>query len=143
MLLHINPVVKILHLSSISVHEAGVASTSRGLVGDTVFAVLPNVVPWHTFAATVAFQAVRFVLAPYFLINFLSERTEPDCADWNTGFPRQTMASPDVQEFPDGTDTMWLGVVYFRVARPREGDIVGFGTSQVSTYSVAVRPNDR
>lgn len=55
----LHQVVKMLNLSSVTVHDAGVASTSRGLVGDTVFAVLPNVVPWHTFAATVACQAVR------------------------------------------------------------------------------------
>ena len=41
------------------VNESGVASTSRGLVGDTVFAVLPNVKPIHTFIITIAFQAVR------------------------------------------------------------------------------------
>jgi hypothetical protein len=37
----------------------GVASTSRGLVGDTVFAVLPNIKPIHCFAITLAFQTVR------------------------------------------------------------------------------------
>lgn len=52
-------VVKVLGLSSVVVLEAGVTSTSRGLVGDTVFAVLPNVAPWHTFTATVLFQAVH------------------------------------------------------------------------------------
>lgn len=34
------------------------ASTSRGLVGDTVFAVLPNIKPIHTFVITIAFQSV-------------------------------------------------------------------------------------
>ncbi|KAL6309706.1 glucosyltransferase [Sparassis latifolia] len=41
-----------------SVNVSGVVSTSRGLVGDTVFAVLPNVKPIHTFAITIAFQAL-------------------------------------------------------------------------------------
>lgn len=44
--------------SNIPVNEAGVASTSRGLVGDTIFAVLPNVKPIHTFIITIAFQLV-------------------------------------------------------------------------------------
>ncbi|KAI9000909.1 glycosyltransferase family 57 protein [Trametes punicea] len=45
-------------LSGINVNVSGVASTSRGLVGDTVFAVLPTVKPIHTFAITVAFQTI-------------------------------------------------------------------------------------
>lgn len=40
------------------INEAGIQSTSRGLVGDTVFAVIPNVKPIHTFIITVAFQLV-------------------------------------------------------------------------------------
>lgn len=40
------------------INESGVASTSRGLVGDTVFAALPNVKPIHTFIITIAFQVV-------------------------------------------------------------------------------------
>ena len=39
-------------------NDTGIASTSRGLVGDTVFAVLPAVEPIHTFAITIAFQCV-------------------------------------------------------------------------------------
>ncbi|KAI0660881.1 glycosyltransferase family 57 protein [Cubamyces menziesii] len=45
-------------LSRLSVNTSGVASTSRGLVGDTVFAVIPAVKPIHTFAITVAFQTI-------------------------------------------------------------------------------------
>ncbi|KAI0722868.1 glycosyltransferase family 57 protein [Earliella scabrosa] len=45
-------------LAGLSINESGVASTSRGLVGDTVFAVLPTVKPIHTFAITVAFQMI-------------------------------------------------------------------------------------
>ncbi|EIN10737.1 glycosyltransferase family 57 protein [Punctularia strigosozonata HHB-11173 SS5] len=44
--------------SNAIVNETGVASTSRGLVGDTVFAVIPNVKPVHTFAITLFFQAI-------------------------------------------------------------------------------------
>ncbi|KAL1944253.1 hypothetical protein VTO73DRAFT_3438 [Trametes versicolor] len=45
-------------LSGLDVNVSGVASTSRGLVGDTIFAVLPTVKPMHTFAITVAFQTI-------------------------------------------------------------------------------------
>jgi len=42
----------------VAINKSGVASTSRGLVGDTIFAILPNVKPIHTFVITVAFQFV-------------------------------------------------------------------------------------
>ncbi|EJD01446.1 glycosyltransferase family 57 protein [Fomitiporia mediterranea MF3/22] len=39
----------------------GVSSASRGLVGDTVFAILPNVKPLHCFIITLAFQSIFMV----------------------------------------------------------------------------------
>ncbi|KAI0375747.1 glycosyltransferase family 57 protein [Pilatotrama ljubarskyi] len=45
-------------LGGLNINESGVTSTSRGLVGDTVFAVLPTVKPIHTFAITVAYQTI-------------------------------------------------------------------------------------
>jgi len=42
----------------LSINESGVASSSRGLVGDTVFAVIPNVQPFHTFAITLSVSMV-------------------------------------------------------------------------------------
>ncbi|PCH41268.1 glycosyltransferase family 57 protein [Wolfiporia cocos MD-104 SS10] len=48
-------------IQSMAVNASGVASTSRGLVGDTVFAVLPNVKPIHTFVITIAFQTIYLV----------------------------------------------------------------------------------
>jgi alpha-1,3-glucosyltransferase len=50
--------------SSLPINDEGVTSTSRGLVGDTVFAVIPNVKPIHTFQITVAFQLVNYCYAP-------------------------------------------------------------------------------
>lgn len=44
---------------------AGVASTSRGLVGDTHFAVLPDVQPGHCFLLTIVVQLVRPTSASY------------------------------------------------------------------------------
>jgi len=46
---------------NIPINVAGVTSTSRGLVGDTVFAVLPNIKPIHTFVITIAFQSVVLI----------------------------------------------------------------------------------
>jgi len=45
----------------ILVNFPGVASTSRGLVGDTVFAVIPNIKPSYTFVITIAFQTIFLV----------------------------------------------------------------------------------
>ncbi|KAI0284964.1 glycosyltransferase family 57 protein [Russula aff. rugulosa BPL654] len=47
--------------ASISIDVSGVSSSSRGLVGDTSFAVLPNVKPMHTFLITIIFQSVFLV----------------------------------------------------------------------------------
>ncbi|KDQ64881.1 glycosyltransferase family 57 protein [Jaapia argillacea MUCL 33604] len=47
--------------ANVALNMSGVASTSRGLVGDTVFAVLPNIKPLHTFVITIAFQLVFLV----------------------------------------------------------------------------------
>jgi alpha-1,3-glucosyltransferase len=44
-----------------SVDASGVSSSSRGLVGDTSFAILPNVKPMHTFLITLIFQSVFLV----------------------------------------------------------------------------------
>ncbi|KAF9058041.1 glucosyltransferase [Panaeolus papilionaceus] len=47
--------------ANIVINDSGVASTSRGLVGDTVFAVLPNIKPIYTFIITIAFQAIWLI----------------------------------------------------------------------------------
>jgi len=47
--------------ASFFIDESGVSSSSRGLVGDTAFAILPNVKPIHTFLVTIVFQSVFLV----------------------------------------------------------------------------------
>ncbi|KAL4241237.1 Alpha-1,3-glucosyltransferase [Abortiporus biennis] len=54
-------VTQITGFDNLAINESGVNSTSRGLVGDTVFAVLPNIKPVHTFAITIAFQMIYLV----------------------------------------------------------------------------------
>ncbi|KIP12677.1 glycosyltransferase family 57 protein [Phlebiopsis gigantea 11061_1 CR5-6] len=51
-------VAHVFSIQSLHVNVSGVASTSRGLVGDTVFAVIPNIKPIHTFIITIAFQLI-------------------------------------------------------------------------------------
>jgi alpha-1,3-glucosyltransferase len=46
----------------VSLNASGIASTSRGLVGDTIFAVLPTIQPIHTFIITLFFQSVRHTI---------------------------------------------------------------------------------
>lgn len=48
---------------TLDVNAPGVASTSRGLVGDTVFAVMPEIKPIHTFMITILFQSVSAYLS--------------------------------------------------------------------------------
>ena len=45
-------------VQSLQISTSGIASTSRGLVGDTNFAIIPNVKPIHTFIITIVFQIV-------------------------------------------------------------------------------------
>ena len=71
-------------------YEPGVASSSRGLVGDTVFAVLPNVVPIHAFALTVLCQVVSSdtqVVEPVRICLLSSVMLDLSC---------QTVENPDV-----------------------------------------------
>ncbi|GJJ07260.1 hypothetical protein Clacol_001460 [Clathrus columnatus] len=57
--------------SNIAVELSGVVSTSRGLVGDTVFAILPNIKPLHIFTITIAFQLV-FLAKLWFVPTYKS-----------------------------------------------------------------------
>ncbi|TFK28845.1 glucosyltransferase [Coprinopsis marcescibilis] len=53
--------VQLTGTTRISVDSAGVSSSSRGLVGDTVFAILPQVKPIHTFIITLLWQAIVLI----------------------------------------------------------------------------------
>ena len=57
--------------ANLPINEAGVASSSRGLVGDTIFAVLPNIKPVHTFLITIVVQSVSSLALPSFLLRLL------------------------------------------------------------------------
>ncbi|KIJ37416.1 glycosyltransferase family 57 protein [Sphaerobolus stellatus SS14] len=57
--------------ASIAVNASGVSSTSRGLVGDTVFAVLPNIKPIQTFLITITCQTA-FLTKLWFVPTYRS-----------------------------------------------------------------------
>ncbi|EKM59372.1 glycosyltransferase family 57 protein [Phanerochaete carnosa HHB-10118-sp] len=52
---------QIFNIQSLQINTPGVSSTSRGLVGDTIFAVIPNVKPVYTFIITIAFQMIFLI----------------------------------------------------------------------------------
>jgi len=57
--------------ANINVNISGVSATSRGLVGDTIFAVLPNIRPIQTFLITLAFQLI-FLTKLWFVPTYRS-----------------------------------------------------------------------
>ena len=88
----------------------GIASSSRGLVGDTSFAVLPDIKPIHTFAITLALQGVRRPLIlpmGHARLNCLVP------AD----LPLQALENTHVQVLPVRFDSLWLRFVHVRLAR--------------------------
>jgi hypothetical protein len=96
-----NPDVKIID-SNIHVNEAGVVSTSRGLVGDTIFAVIPNVKPIHTFIITIAFQLVS--------IPWVAEKSD-SVLDFIAAVADQALESSHLQVLLDRLNIVWLDVI--------------------------------
>lgn len=98
----------------------GVDSASRGLVGDTVFAVLPNIKPIHTFMITIGLQCVRHIMrySKSILINPLDISNE-------------VMDDADVQIVRGLLDIMRIYIIYVWMACPRESCTNGIGTIKV------------
>ena len=88
----------------------GIASSSRGLVGDTSFAVLPDIKPMHTFAITLALQSVR-----------RSSKLPMGHVKLNCFFPAdlplQALENTHVQVLPVRFDPLWLRFIHVRLAR--------------------------
>jgi len=97
----------------IPVNDSGIVSTSRGLVGDTIFAVIPNVKPIHTFIVTLVFQSVRADRERIMLWSMLKTLLI-DCFD-------KTLEELNIQVFLDCADIVWLHFVLVWLACPREG----------------------
>ena len=94
--------------NDINVYEPGVSSSSRGLVGDTVFAVLPNIVPVHAFALTALCQVVS------------SKHSE--AASGSDLYPIfldlscQAVENSDVQKLLVGFDALRMGLIHVWMA---------------------------
>jgi hypothetical protein len=101
----------------ISINETGVASTSRGLVGDTVFAAIPNVKPIHTFIITLAFQFVRKISVDASRTGIVLPRSPPILC---LGYLDQTLAKPNVQVVFNCADLVRLYLILVRLACTRE-----------------------
>jgi hypothetical protein len=115
--------------ANIPLNVSGIASSSRGLVGDTVFAILPNVQPIHTFMITIAFQAVC-----QFRMHLI-------LTEWNiTDLLSQTVVYSVIQILPDGPNAMWLYVFHVWLACPREGYFTGACSVQVIYTYIVPRP---
>ncbi|KAG8763039.1 glycosyl transferase [Ceratobasidium sp. 423] len=88
----------------LSIDSAGLASSSRGLIGDTVFAVLPNVKPIHTFIVTILCQSVR---------HYWSRKRSP--TEGCIGISMETMADANVQIVRLRCNTLRLGKLRIRL----------------------------
>lgn len=91
------------------VNESGIASSSRGLVGDTVFAVIPNVQPIHTFVITLGVLVVS--PAPH---NFEPPVMSLLC----TGVHGEALDDANLQIVRDCPHVMRVHVLHVRLARP-------------------------
>ena len=95
--------------ANVELNVSGVASASRGLVGDTVFAVLPNIRPAHTFIATLLFQSVSSRSVQSHLRYSLRVGLDLPC---------KVVACTKLQELPCSVNDVRLVVVHVRVACP-------------------------
>ena len=90
----------------IAVNASGVSSTSRGLVGDTVFAVLPNVKPIQTFLVTLSFQIVSPLIS---LPAMVLLKVIP-------AIPRQALVRSYLQKFPNSNHVVWIRIIHVWMA---------------------------
>lgn len=89
------------------VSQQGVVSTSRGLVGDTTFAVLPTVKPIHTFVITIVFQLVGNKMLDRDFSSYVSKV-----------FPCQIVEDTKLQVFLNCPHVVWLYLVHVWLACP-------------------------
>jgi len=113
---------------SLAVNDAGVRSSSRGLVGDTVFAVLPTVQPFHTFAITIGIQTVGHVDGT---VSFRS--------DIISGIPSAVVARTYLFIVPACAHSLRLDLVHVWLACARESNSHGSRTSHVSKARIEER----
>jgi hypothetical protein len=105
----------------LTVNPEAVNSVTRGLVGDSTFAVLPEIAPRTTFFLTLGAQIVSgtsMALAPYQApheMKFLLMNPGP-------AITRQTLFPPDLGQFCCDNHALWLCILPLWLARSRESD---------------------
>lgn len=124
---------------TLDVAQEGVESSTRGFVGDTVFAVLPNIKPGHCFAITVALQAVGI----HSSLQLPSSRSCSNAIACSltppfsfsplvgSALPRQTLETTDLQSLCLGSDPFGLHELLVWMARSREGCSARAGSAEV------------
>ena len=90
------------------VDRAAADSVTRGLVGDTSFAVLPTISPRMTFFLTAFFQMVAFATKEHVVQH----------ADSFIVKPRQTVPTSFVEYVYQSCDSLWLCILSLWLARP-------------------------
>lgn len=133
----------------VNLSETGIISTSRGLVGDANFAVIPDIKPSYCFALTIITQMVSrsftltsqlpvpilqfFICVSFLTFRYLSFRFLP-LFFHDLGAPNPSLAKTDIQPFSCRCDTLRIRELHVRMARPRESSY-----ADTSTYNVSIR----
>jgi hypothetical protein len=94
----------------LSVNQDALNSVTRGLVGDTSFAVLPEVTSQQTFVLTFIFQLVCIIPRQIIRIRY-SYSIDPSC-EALVPFRSQ------LGDICRSSDTLWIRLLPFRLARP-------------------------
>lgn len=107
-------------LLGLPVDKSAVNSLTRGLVGDTSFAVLPNVAPQTTFQLTLLFQVV-------YDAAFRSSAQ----ANLKQDLSREAIQQPHVGHLRWRRDSLRVCFVLIWMACPRKGDIARYHSLQL------------
>jgi hypothetical protein len=110
----------------VSIDTAGFASASRGLIGDTVFAILPNVQPIHTFIVTILCQSVR--------ISLVQKRGIMRFLMIGIGLPMETLVDAYIQVVCMRRNALRLGKLCLWLARSRKGHLTSPSTHEVCLF---------
>jgi len=100
------------------VDASAVQSVTRGLVGDTTFAVLPNITPRMSFILTLTAQIVSVANTCPFLVSYKSKLTYSPPARTHQALP-----PPNMVQLRSDHDPLRLCLFPLRLARARESHL--------------------
>jgi hypothetical protein len=89
------------------------ATTTRGLVGDTNFLVLPEIPPHYTFILTLLAQMVRTLPV---MLQSMAQRL-------SKAYPRTAVEEPNQEKLFSMSHSLWILVFSVRLACPRESSL--------------------